>query len=64
MLHTQWTAPATTPDTAARAAAFPAHQPVHRAETLTEGGNLAYIQLGEQTYTLRITRAGKLILTK
>lgn len=38
--------------------------PLHQAETLTEGGNLAQIQLGTQLYTLRITRAGKLILTK
>lgn len=38
--------------------------PAHRAEDLTDGGNLAHIELGEQVYTLRITRAGKLILTK
>ncbi|GGH34177.1 Hemin uptake protein HemP [Cribrihabitans marinus] len=38
--------------------------PTHRAEELTEGGNLAQIALGHQLYTLRITRAGKLILTK
>lgn len=38
--------------------------PTHRAEELTDGGNLAQIQLGQQLYTLRITRAGKLILTK
>lgn len=38
--------------------------PIHRAEDLTEGGQLANIALGEQVYTLRITRAGKLILTK
>ncbi|MDX2484845.1 MAG: hemin uptake protein HemP [Pseudodonghicola sp.] len=38
--------------------------PAHRAEELTGGGRLAYIALGEQIYTLRITRAGKLILTK
>lgn len=42
----------------------PATLPVHAAETLTRGGNLAHIVLEEQTYTLRITRAGKLILTK
>jgi hemin uptake protein HemP len=36
----------------------------HDARDLTEGGNLAYIVLDGQTYTLRITRAGKLILTK
>lgn len=38
--------------------------PVYRAEDLTAGGCEARITLGEQTYTLRITRAGKLILTK
>lgn len=38
--------------------------PAHRAEDLTRGGNLAHIELGDQVYTLRITRAGKLILTK
>ncbi|WP_170773822.1 hemin uptake protein HemP [Ruegeria lacuscaerulensis] len=38
--------------------------PAHKAEELTKGGNLAHIALGDQLYTLRITRAGKLILTK
>ncbi|MEX0365985.1 MAG: hemin uptake protein HemP [Ruegeria sp.] len=38
--------------------------PSHKAEELTNGGNLAHIELGDQLYTLRITRAGKLILTK
>ncbi len=38
--------------------------PVHRAEDLTRGGVQARIVLGEQVYSLRITRAGKLILTK
>lgn len=38
--------------------------PCHRAEDLTNGGCEARIALGEQLYTLRITRAGKLILTK
>lgn len=38
--------------------------PVHDATQLTEGGALALIRLGGQMYTLRITRAGKLILTK
>ncbi|MES2550906.1 MAG: hemin uptake protein HemP, partial [Pseudomonadota bacterium] len=31
---------------------------------LTEGGSLARIVLDGQVYSLRITRAGKLILTK
>ncbi len=38
--------------------------PVHDARDLTDGGVLAQIKLDEQLYTLRITRQGKLILTK
>lgn len=38
--------------------------PTYAAKDLTEGGDLAQIVLGGQTYTLRITRASKLILTK
>lgn len=38
--------------------------PEHDAESLTAGGNQALIILGDQVYNLRITRAGKLILTK
>ncbi|MEH7828512.1 hemin uptake protein HemP [Gemmobacter denitrificans] len=38
--------------------------PCHDAIRLTEGGNLARIVLNDQVYSLRITRAGKLILTK
>ena len=38
--------------------------PVHAAQDLTRGGNQARIVLDTQVYTLRITRAGKLILTK
>jgi hemin uptake protein HemP len=38
--------------------------PRHDATRLTEGGALALIDLNGQTYSLRITRAGKLILTK
>ena len=38
--------------------------PVHRAEDLCDGSGQARITLGDQAYTLRITRAGKLILTK
>ena len=38
--------------------------PVHSAESLTEGGPTAHICLMGQTYVLRITRTGKLILTK
>lgn len=38
--------------------------PVHDATFLTGADGLAHIQLDDKTYTLRITRAGKLILTK
>lgn len=38
--------------------------PQYTAEDLTKGGNMAQILLGDQVYFLRITRAGKLILTK
>ena len=38
--------------------------PVYDAKMLTSQGNLAYITLDDKIYTLRITRAGKLILTK
>lgn len=38
--------------------------PQHDATHLTRGGNQALIVLDEQIYQLRITRAGKLILTK
>ena len=38
--------------------------PVHRVEHLLLGRTEARILLGEQCYTLRLTRAGKLLLTK
>ena len=38
--------------------------PLHDAEALTNGGAQARIVLRGQVYSLRITRAGKLILTK
>lgn len=38
--------------------------PAYTATDLTQGRDQAHIILGDQTYTLRITRAGKLILTK
>lgn len=38
--------------------------PMHDARVLTDGGVQARIHLDGQVYTLRITRAGKLILTK
>lgn len=42
----------------------PDPMPVHDATQLTEGGTQARIVLHGQVYSLRITRAGKLILTK
>ena len=38
--------------------------PLHDANALTQGGRVARIHLNGQFYALRITRAGKLILTK
>ncbi|MCW1931383.1 hemin uptake protein HemP [Pararhodobacter zhoushanensis] len=38
--------------------------PVHSARALTGGGTQARIELDGKVYDLRITRAGKLILTK
>lgn len=38
--------------------------PVHEALSLTGNGPCAAIRHNGQVYTLRITRAGKLILTK
>lgn len=38
--------------------------PTYAAQDLTQGRDQAQIVLGDQIYTLRITRAGKLILTK
>ncbi len=38
--------------------------PTYQARDLIEAGNQARILLDGQVYTLRITRAGKLILTK
>lgn len=39
-------------------------QPVFDARRLTGTEGTAYIILDDKTYTLRITKAGKLILTK
>lgn len=38
--------------------------PVHRAVDLTRGGATARIILDDKVYQLRITKQGKLILTK
>jgi hemin uptake protein HemP len=52
---------ALTPAAPAVAIAAP---PTHDAVALTGGGTQALIRLDDQVYTLRITRAGKLILNK
>ena len=44
--------------------ARPASLPIHSARQLTQGGTQARIELDGKVYDLRITRAGKLILTK
>lgn len=41
-----------------------AAEPVHRAEDLIGTDGTAKIVLRDQCYTLRLTRSGKLILTK
>lgn len=41
-----------------------AETPAYFANDLTQDGKLAFICHQDQVYTLRITRAGKLILTK
>lgn len=38
--------------------------PTYDAQHLVSGGDQAHIVLDDKVYTLRITRAGKLILTK
>ncbi len=42
----------------------PARPAEHDAEDLTRGGREALIRFRGQVYTLRITRQGKLLLTK
>lgn len=42
----------------------PPDLPSYAARDLMQGGDTAKIVLGDQVYTLKITRAGKLILTK
>lgn len=42
----------------------PSEVPSHDALEITEGGHIAQIVLDDKLYTLRVTKAGKLILTK
>ena len=51
-------------DSAPKKRPSPETLPTYSARDLTEGGDMAQIVLDDQTYTLRVTRAGKLILTK
>ena len=53
-----------TQTSSSQASKTPPPAPVHDARTLVAGGNTANIDLDGKLYTLRITRAGKLILTK
>ncbi len=43
---------------------MPGNVPTYDAQNLVLNGNQARIVLDDKVYTLRITRAGKLILTK
>lgn len=52
------------PSAAFHSTTQPAALPQHDATELTAGGHLALITLKGQVYALRITRQGKLILTK
>lgn len=49
---------------AASGATLRPNQPVHDARALTGEDGTAFILLDGKTYTLRITKSGKLILTK
>lgn len=49
---------------AANDATQPSKVPSWNAEALTQGGQVARILLDGVEFTLRITRAGKLLLTK
>ncbi len=51
-------------DTTLTAISIHRSPPLHDARDLTGPQGQAQIRLDGQTYTLRITRAGKLILTK
>ena len=42
----------------------PSSPPTYLARDLIQNAEIAHIILDDQTYCLRITRAGKLILTK
>ncbi|MFN3644736.1 MAG: hemin uptake protein HemP [Gemmobacter sp.] len=51
-------------DTGQARASDSAMPPIHDAECLLGGSRIALIRLGASVYQLRITRQGKLILTK
>ena len=52
------------PDTRRATLPVETETPVHLARELTKDGSVAFICHQDKVYTLRITRAGKLILTK
>ena len=52
------------PVAAGAVAVLPSQGPVHRAADLLAGSDTARIVLGDRVYTLRLTRADKLILTR
>ncbi len=56
--------PAPTTSTSTSVTRAPQTAPVHDATGLVGGEGTALIVLDDKTYTLRITRARKLILTK
>lgn len=56
--------PTPTPHDASPAKAQEESTPAYFADDLTRDGKLAFICHQDQVYTLRITRADKLILTK
>jgi hemin uptake protein HemP len=52
------------PNDLTKQSAMPVPTPTLDAKELTKGGTIANILLDDKSYVLRITRAGKLILTK
>lgn len=52
------------PTSATKAAAVPAWPPAYDVRNILAGAGQARLMLDGKVYTLRLTRAGKLILTK
>ncbi|MEM9012056.1 MAG: hemin uptake protein HemP [Pseudomonadota bacterium] len=51
-------------DTSAASSMEPSAPPAYDARALIRHGSVAHIRLDDRLYTLRITRQGKLILTR